>query len=364
MLCLVLPRISRRRASFAHAWRNASHSLNIRNNEFSHNELFELTVQGYYAQLNITKNLFLENKCRDGLVRLADTEKHFFVYANHVERNEARFMFEMQARSHVDLDLDLRSLFVDNVVQHNRPLSSSAASSASASPSSSFPAVRNAPNSYVLAVRGLQNCSFNRNLLENAAFDYELVGALTTATLNSTIDATLNWWGTAHATQIKQRLFDIHEWNDHAWVNFVPYYANRVDYSLSRAQPDMTPVHGDAAAHQQQQQWVLGGIVTGELSLMRQAMPYQVRADLTVMPGATLHIGAGVEIEFYPNVGILVLGDLKADGTEQAPIRMRPVRRNTNRAPYYSAGQQSQSEVLILSFHSNQESINRQLNCM
>jgi hypothetical protein len=39
----------------------------------------------------------------------------------------------------------------------------------------------------------------------------------------------------------------------------------------------------------------------------------------------TLHIEAGVEIEFYPSVGILVLGTLRAMGTERHPIKMRPI---------------------------------------
>jgi len=65
-------------------------------------------------------------------------------------------------------------------------------------------------------------------------------------------------------------------------------------------------------------------------------VPYQVRADLTVLPGVTLSIDPGVEMEFYPNVGMLVLGDLKAAGTPRNPIRMRPLRNGSNRAPYFS----------------------------
>ena len=42
-------------------------------------------------------------------------------------------------------------------------------------------------------------------------------------------------------------------------------------------------------------------------------------------------------MEFYPNVGILVLGDLKASGTQESLIKMRPVRKANNRMPYYSS---------------------------
>ena len=47
----------------------------------------------------------------------------------------------------------------------------------------------NAPSSYALAVRGLQNCTFSQNSLENPDFKYELVGAVSARTLNSSVDA-------------------------------------------------------------------------------------------------------------------------------------------------------------------------------
>ena len=49
--------------------------------------------------------------------------------------------------------------------------------------------VANAPSSYALAVRGLQNCTFSQNSLENPDFKYELVGAVSARTLNSSVDA-------------------------------------------------------------------------------------------------------------------------------------------------------------------------------
>lgn len=41
-------------------------------------------------------------------------------------------------------------------------------------------------------------------------------------------------------------------------------------------------------------------------------------------------------MEFYPNVGILVLGHLKASGSMDTPIKMRPVRKFNNRVKYFS----------------------------
>ena len=59
--------------------------------------------------------------------------------------------------------------------------------------------------------------------------------------------------------------------------------------------------------------------------IARPGRPYIIRSDLTVMPGATLSIEPGVEMEFYPSVGILVLGTLHAQGNLERNIIMRPV---------------------------------------
>ena len=45
------------------------------------------------------------------------------------------------------------------------------------------------------------------------------------------------------------------------------------------------------------------------------------------MPDVTLTIEPGVELEFYPSVGILVLGTLHAQGNIDHNIIMRPVKR-------------------------------------
>ena len=47
-----------------------------------------------------------------------------------------------------------------------------------------------------------------------------------------------------------------------------------------------------------------------------------------VMPDVTLTIEPGVELEFYPSVGILVLGTLHAQGNIEHNIIMRPVKRS------------------------------------
>jgi len=71
----------------------------------------------------------------------------------------------------------------------------------------------------------------------------------------------------------------------------------------------------------------LGGRIVDSLSLHARSEPYVIRSDITIMPEATLHIYPDVVMEFAPNVGILVLGTLKAVGVRDHEIVMRPMKR-------------------------------------
>jgi len=71
----------------------------------------------------------------------------------------------------------------------------------------------------------------------------------------------------------------------------------------------------------------LGGRIVESLSLHARPEPYMIRSDITIMPEATLHIYPDVVMEFAPNVGILVLGTLKAVGAPGHEILMRPMKR-------------------------------------
>ena len=73
----------------------------------------------------------------------------------------------------------------------------------------------------------------------------------------------------------------------------------------------------------------LGGRLHDSLTLLnRPGRPYVIKSDLTIMPGVTLTIEPGTELEFYPSVGILVLGTLEAQGTIDRSIVMRPVKKS------------------------------------
>ena len=75
----------------------------------------------------------------------------------------------------------------------------------------------------------------------------------------------------------------------------------------------------------------IGGRIEESLTLTTQYSPYTVIADLTVMPSANLRIQPGVELQFYPNIGILVLGSMSALGKDDDRIRFSPVLKDQTR---------------------------------
>lgn len=118
----------------------------------------------------------------------------------------------------------------------------------------------------------------------------------------------------------RRRIFDFDDWNDHAVANYRPYLtSDSLDSSISASWYINPEIDLDN----------LGGRIVESLSLHTRSQPYVVRSDITVMPEATLHIYPDVVMEFAPNVGILVLGTLKAVGVPGHEIIMRPMKRET-----------------------------------
>ena len=63
--------------------------------------------------------------------------------------------------------------------------------------------------------------------------------------------------------------------------------------------------------------------------LEKRSTPYIVNADLTVMPEGSLVIESGAELQFYPNIGILVLGTMTVNGKTHDHVKFNPVDQDT-----------------------------------
>ncbi|XP_011334038.1 protein bark beetle isoform X2 [Ooceraea biroi] len=286
---------------------NFTHSLYFGNNTWRNNEQFGFVVDGHFAHLNISHNRFDSNRCKTGLISVRGMEKRIRIDNNRIDGNSGAFMVEFRMDSQSEILGDVDARFYYNEIKRNTY------DIASMGPRRTFD-----DPSYVVGFHGRQKVRVNRNLFGENSLDYELLAGIRTAKINNEVDVVENWWGTANNTIIKQRIFDFDDWNDHAVATYRPYLiSDSLDASIS------------ASWHINQEIDLnnLGGRIVENLSLHARPEPYVIRSDITIMPEATLHIYPDVVMEFAPNVGILVLGTLKAVGALGHEILMRPMKR-------------------------------------
>ena len=82
----------------------------------------------------------------------------------------------------------------------------------------------------------------------------------------------------------------------------------------------------------------LGGRYKDSLRLFYRPEPYRVYSDITILPDATLTIDPGVVMEFAPNVGVLVLGTMRAQGRRGLEIIMKPLQIRGHSGPVVQPG--------------------------
>uniref|UniRef100_A0A914EF37 SRCR domain-containing protein n=1 Tax=Acrobeloides nanus TaxID=290746 RepID=A0A914EF37_9BILA len=153
------------------------------------------------------------------------------------------------------------------------------------------------------------------------------------------MNITYNWWGVANEAEIRQRIFDMDDWNIFTIGEFSPFYSTEehfIDFwwfpkkgqilNASRVEPPAQDLKGRlyesmtlSLNKEHAERWYQFPYY------YRPFRPYRIIRDLTIMPGATLTIERNVEVHVWPNVRILVLGNLICDGTLWQPIRFKPI---------------------------------------
>ncbi|CAG2056497.1 unnamed protein product [Timema podura] len=188
--------------SLPYVWQyneNFTHSLYLTNNTFRNNKEFSFIVDGHFALVNLTSNVFDANQCKTGLISIRGMEKKMRIDNNRLENNLGKFMVEFRADSQSEILGVVFAKFMYNVVKNNRfglPSFNRGFLQVSATPT------------FVLGFNGIQKVSVNRNRFGNNALDYELVAGVRTAKINNAVDVKENWWGSADITEIKKRIFD------------------------------------------------------------------------------------------------------------------------------------------------------------
>ncbi|XP_066594103.1 protein bark beetle [Prorops nasuta] len=284
---------------------NFTHSLYFGNSTWRNNEQFSFVVDGHFAAFNISHNRFENNNCKTGLISVRGMEKKIKIDHNRIEGNTGAYMVEFRTDSQSEILGDVDARFYFNEIKRNK-----------------YDVVAKGPRrpydgpTYVVGFHGIQKVKINRNLFGDNLLDYELLAGIRTAKINNEVDVAENWWGTYKDAEIRRRIFDFDDWNDHAVANYRPFLtSDTLDSSISPSWDILTEVDLNN----------LGGRIVESFSLHARPDPYVIKSDITVMPEATLYIYPDVVMEFAPNVGILVLGTLKAIGAPGHEIVMKPV---------------------------------------
>ncbi|KAL4715552.1 hypothetical protein ACJJTC_009178 [Scirpophaga incertulas] len=285
---------------------NFTHSVYMHNNTWRNNHFFGIVIDGHFAEVNMTRNVFTDNNCRNGLLLLRGMEKKMKIDGNVIERNIGQFMVQFNMDSQSEIMGIVYAVFVYNQVKNN----------INVTPTNRGALFRSVDPTFVIGFKGIQKVKVSRNLFDNNELKYTLVAGIKTAKINNLLDVSENWWGTANQTEIKKLIFDFDDWNNHAIATYLPYLLEEsFDSSVSPtfSTDNIIDINN------------LGGRLLTDLTIESRLTPYVIKEDITIMPDVTLTINPGVIFEFAPNVGILVMGTLRAIGHSQAPILMRPI---------------------------------------
>jgi len=279
-----------------------SHALRIHKNVFRENEHCSIRLTGFHASFNLTHSIFENNINHEySLVDLRHVEKDFRLDGNLFQYNQIHTLLSFDANGHAPYHQELlvQSSIIFNQFLENKP--------------SLFSKYAYLPSACI-RLFGSSNVTIQRNLFENIHYNYELISGVFIDTVNTTVDATINWWGSDVEQLIRNRILDFIKRSDHALVQWNPFLSCR-ELNCVQTKVPMPFVL--------QLNRPLRGPVTSHTIIHKRREPYLVNGDLIVMPETMLTIEPGVELHFAPNTGILVLGNLNATGTPKDPIVMR-----------------------------------------
>ena len=289
------------------------HQVKVMDSHFLSNTEFAFTVAGYYAEVHVDRNEFRDNLCRMGLVAILGMEKNLTLNSNLMTNNDGRFAINVDINSHYGFFGNVQGSFHLNSIYDNRYTGPTP------------PGAAYSPKTFAVAVKGLQSMTGNQNILNNPYLDYEFVAGVMTLTFGDPMDVERNYWGVTDELSIRRRIFDFDDWNNYVIADYFPY--------LTSQDPNSNPSTGEQDKFELDP-FHLGGRVDESRILAETGRPFVVDSDLTIMPGVTLTIPPGADLQFRPNVGILVLGRLVANGLPYSRIKFRPIQPSSSSSPF------------------------------
>ncbi|EYC44991.1 hypothetical protein Y032_0443g1557 [Ancylostoma ceylanicum] len=300
------------------------HSFWMTENRFEGNDNLYILLDGYYAFANISSNNFTDNYSYGGLMELRGMEKKLVMERNRFLTNKATWLVRMGITSQ-----SVRNLLVNAFIQYNYFLHNYFIKA-------NEDYVDSWPRSYAVGVFGSQKAEIHFNQFKNPLMDFEVISGCKYVSIDDRMNVSYNWWGTGNDAEVAQRVFDFDDWNTFTLADYSPFYVTNELFINFWWQPRKGQLAN--ASYSEPSVYDLKGRMfeSKNLTLIRERWhqfphyykpfrPYRITRDLTIMPGATLWIEKGVEVHVWPNVRILVLGDLIADGTYWEPIRFKPI---------------------------------------
>ncbi|XP_028400059.1 protein bark beetle-like [Dendronephthya gigantea] len=285
-------------------------ALAINNNTFSENLHYLFLIRKHNVDTSrssilFKNNVFVNNSMPSGHGIIYLFGKGIRTAMTHIKQNtflenECSFIINVDAKSNwMPQTFSVRG----NIIEHNKgvPL---------VTPTYTIPAV------YSYSI-GLFGCAFSNydvraNVFNNKLMGKELFIGRTCGSNyipeNDYIDGTFNYWGTSSAEELWEKIFHFDNWNDRPKVLYLPASATRNFTSTITSKP---------YANQSQ----IGGYINTSLLLTTINSPYVVTSDLTISKNTTLYIEPGVQLYFKPNIGLLILGNIVANGTTNEKIK-------------------------------------------
>ena len=137
------------------------------------------------------------------------------------------------------------------------------------------------------------------------------IGRLKITTLYYFCYCRQNWLGHKNERRVWNRVFDRDDRYNLAKISYVPYLlSNNINTELVLERPEWEPDFVDPETRE------VGGEVTG-VEELRDDGVYFVRRDINVRPNGRLKITPGVTLKFEHSIGMMVSGEIIAEGDLQ-----------------------------------------------
>ncbi|XP_072043066.1 uncharacterized protein [Amphiura filiformis] len=278
------------------------HEVNFHNNTFHNNaRVFYMSRSHEDTILSITMNTFSYNKNKvleiPNDIRWCNVSNNVFlnnVGPTVVEFYEAVRLVSMTTNNPVNQ-------FMDNTLKDNMP--------------DNVELIEFGLRCTILSKANSLRLQYNH--FDNAEYDFELCTAGVITLIQDYVDARFNFWNRFNDTAIAMRLFDFNDWNDRLPVTFRPYLISADEYGGMEIPNDTGDVYLDKT--------YTGGRIFKNSIMSIEESPYYIQGDITVLADATLTIEAGTKLHFAGHVGVLILGQLIAQGSHDNHITLKSI---------------------------------------